>query len=145
DNARFGNARFDFDGPARRLYLIFGVAVLPFAGVSVLAALAFLTIASPALPATVFLLTGLLIALLALLAWLLSFSLAFAWITNWRFNHASLENHRFEADYRAGSYASLVFTNTLAIMLSLGLFYPWAKVRTARYAAEHTRLLVEDN
>ncbi len=34
----------------------------------------------------------------------------------------------------------LVFTNTFAIIFSLGLAYPWAKVRLATYRAQHTAL-----
>jgi uncharacterized membrane protein YjgN (DUF898 family) len=34
----------------------------------------------------------------------------------------------------------LYVTNTLAIMVSLGLLIPWAKIRTARYRAAMTSL-----
>ncbi len=40
-----------------------------------------------------------------------------------------------------GSYAILLVTNTLAIMFTLGLFTPWAKVRAARYKAEHIQVV----
>ena len=36
----------------------------------------------------------------------------------------------------------LVLSNTVAIVLTLGLFIPWAKVRVAAYKAEHTKMLV---
>jgi len=36
----------------------------------------------------------------------------------------------------------IYFTNTLGIIFTLGLFIPWAKVRTARYRATHTALQV---
>jgi len=35
----------------------------------------------------------------------------------------------------------LYFTNTLAMALSLGLFIPWAKIRSARYKASVTSLI----
>jgi uncharacterized membrane protein YjgN (DUF898 family) len=39
------------------------------------------------------------------------------------------------------SYALVVLTNTLATALTLGLFHPWAKVRTMRYKTEHLTLI----
>jgi uncharacterized membrane protein YjgN (DUF898 family) len=36
----------------------------------------------------------------------------------------------------------LLFTNTLGILLTLGLYIPFAKVRTAAYKAAHTTLVV---
>ncbi|HSP00410.1 MAG TPA: DUF898 family protein, partial [Thioalkalivibrio sp.] len=48
-----------------------------------------------------------------------------------------------ESRYETRSYAWLVFTNLLGMMLTLGLFYPWARVRTARYAAGHIETVSE--
>src|SRR5690606_31512485 len=80
-------------------------------------------------------------AIPTLLGYFLAFALYTAWMTNYRFSNAHLGTHRFEADYRFGSYAWLVFGNTLGMLLTLGLFYPWARVRSARYAAAHTRVI----
>jgi uncharacterized membrane protein YjgN (DUF898 family) len=62
---------------------------------------------------------------------------------NLRFNNTTLSRVRFDACYRTGSYAWLVLTNLLGMALTLGLFYPWARVRTARYAAEHIAAVSE--
>ena len=35
----------------------------------------------------------------------------------------------------------LVVTNSLATALTLGLFYPWAKIRTLRYKLSHMGLI----
>jgi len=64
-------------------------------------------------------------------------------LTNLRYNNTTLGVHALQADYRLGSYAKLMLTNTLAIVLTLGLFYPWAKVRNARYAAGHISLVAD--
>ena len=39
----------------------------------------------------------------------------------------------------------LYLTNTLAILFSLGLLMPWAKIRTARYRASRTRLRAQSD
>ncbi len=61
-------------------------------------------------------------------------------MTNLKFNSTTIGKHALYADYELGSYCALVFTNTLLIICTLGLFYPFAKVRTAQYAAEHIQL-----
>ncbi|BBP00177.1 YjgN family protein [Sulfuriferula nivalis] len=62
--------------------------------------------------------------------------------TNIHYNNTQLAPHRFESNWKTGSYAMLLLTNTLGILLTLGLFIPFAKVRTAAYKAAHTTLVV---
>jgi uncharacterized membrane protein YjgN (DUF898 family) len=63
-------------------------------------------------------------------------------MTTLRFGKTNIGPHQFVSSYAIGSYLALVITNTLFVILTLGLFYPWAKVRTAHYAAEHTALII---
>jgi uncharacterized membrane protein YjgN (DUF898 family) len=63
-------------------------------------------------------------------------------MANIHFNNMSLQQHKFAADWEPVSYLGLIVTNTLGILITLGLFIPFAKVRTAAYKAEHTSLLV---
>lgn len=58
-------------------------------------------------------------------------------------NNLSLAEHSFKANYRIGSFAILLISNFLLILLTLGLYLPWAKVKLAHYAAEHTALDVQ--
>jgi uncharacterized membrane protein YjgN (DUF898 family) len=51
----------------------------------------------------------------------------------------------FTANWSVPSYAGLLLTNTLGILLTLGLFIPFAKVRTATYKANHTAFIAEGN
>ncbi|SCZ65792.1 YjgN family protein [Thiohalomonas denitrificans] len=71
--------------------------------------------------------------------------LLFAWFTvksvNLKYNNTRIDDHGFTASYALGSYMKLVALNTIGMVLTLGLFYPWARVRTARYAAEHMQLV----
>jgi uncharacterized membrane protein YjgN (DUF898 family) len=61
---------------------------------------------------------------------------------NIHYNNTQLAPHRFESNWKTASYAMLLFTNTLGILLTLGLYIPFAKVRTAAYKAAHTTLVV---
>ena len=42
-----------------------------------------------------------------------------------------------------GGFIGLTVVNWLAILCTLGLFIPWARVRVARFRAEHLALEVE--
>ena len=57
----------------------------------------------------------------------------------------SIDNVIAVAAAAQGSYLLLMLGNLLGLVLTLGLFYPWAKVRTARYAAEHISLQAGDD
>jgi hypothetical protein len=61
--------------------------------------------------------------------------------TNLLFRTSSLSHHRFEAGLKTGEYTMLVLTNSLGVALTLGVFFPFAKVRTARYRLQHLALL----
>jgi len=46
-------------------------------------------------------------------------------------------DHRLESTVSAWGLGKIYILNTIAIILSAGLMIPWAKVRVARYQAEH--------
>jgi len=48
-------------------------------------------------------------------------------MTNLRYNNTALGAHGLRADYRLGCYAASMITNMLGIVVTLGLFCPWAK------------------
>lgn len=56
-------------------------------------------------------------------------------VRNLKFNHTSLGPVRFQSTQNALTLIGLYITNALAIGFSLGLLYPWAKVRLTRYKA----------
>lgn len=62
-------------------------------------------------------------------------------VRNLKFNHTSFGPVRFKSTQKALTLIGLYITNALAIGFSLGLLYPWAKVRLTRYKA--ATLLVE--
>jgi len=61
--------------------------------------------------------------------------------TNLLFNTSSLSPHWFEAGLKVGEYMMLVLTNSLGVAVTLGLFFPWAKIRTIQYKLQHLTLL----
>jgi len=67
----------------------------------------------------------------------------FVTMANIHWNNTTLKNHRFSANWKTSSYFKLLFTNTLGILFTLGLFIPFAKVRTADYKANHTAFIAE--
>ena len=52
---------------------------------------------------------------------------------------------KFESTITEMQFARLVFFNLIAIGLSLGLAYPWAKIRAARYFANGTFVEIHEN
>jgi uncharacterized membrane protein YjgN (DUF898 family) len=64
-------------------------------------------------------------------------------MANIHWNNTRLQKHQFESNWSVLSYMALIVTNTLGILFTLGLFVPFAKVRTAAYKASHTSLVVQ--
>lgn len=62
-------------------------------------------------------------------------------VTNLVWNNAALAAHRFESSLGLWGYIGVVVSNGVLTLLTLGLFWPWAKVRMARYRASHLALL----
>lgn len=63
-------------------------------------------------------------------------------MTNVTYRHAGIGNNGFVSDMKVGAMAWLLFTNLLLLMVTLGLAWPWIKVRMARYRLAHMSLLM---
>lgn len=63
-------------------------------------------------------------------------------LTNITYQHASMGEQHFASDLRTGPMAWLLFTNLLLLMVTLGLAWPWIKVRLARYRLAHMSLFM---
>ena len=61
--------------------------------------------------------------------------------TNLMWRNSSLALHRFESTLRVRDVTWIYFSNIVAILCTLGLAVPWAKIRLARYRAEHFTLV----
>ena len=60
----------------------------------------------------------------------------FASLFNHIWNGTHLDEHRFRANMRTGRWLTLQLTNLGAIIGTCGLLYPWALIRSTRYAQE---------
>lgn len=86
----------------------------------------------------VFMVAGLFIAVLP-------YAFYVSWMNNLVFNKSSLADFEFRANFSTLSYARLHCVNMVLTVLTLGLFIPFAKVRIARYKAEHTQVLARSS
>ncbi len=62
-------------------------------------------------------------------------------IQNLIWNHTRLGHHRFESRLRFWPLLGISLGNFLLVVITLGLYMPWASVRLARYRAECVSLL----
>jgi len=62
--------------------------------------------------------------------------------TNLMYNNIDINGNKVQSELKTGYLFYLYVTTTLAMMISLGLLMPWAKIRTARYRASVTSLNV---
>lgn len=75
------------------------------------------------------------------LLYLLLVAYVSAHLTNLIYNHSRIGPHRLRSNMRGRDLAMLHLTNLIGIALTFGLYIPWAKVRLAKYRAEHLQLL----
>ncbi|MDH4275437.1 MAG: YjgN family protein, partial [Gammaproteobacteria bacterium] len=67
----------------------------------------------------------------------------FARIQNIVWNNTQLGAHRFKSDVTARGLWWIMFSNFIGIVLTLGLYMPYASIRLARYRLEHMALMVD--
>jgi uncharacterized membrane protein YjgN (DUF898 family) len=132
ENTVYGRTAFVFTATAREYYRICFGALIPVVAGIILIAIAVFFFA----PAS---------ALVFLVLYLYLFAYFSVKATNLLFNTTSLSHHWFEAGLKIGEYMMLVLTNSLGIALTLGLFFPWAKVRTIQYKLQHLTFLAAGN
>ena len=128
ENSSYGTTSFTFNATARDYYRLFMSAFIPLIiGIGLVAMIVFF-LPPLAMPA-------------ALLLYLYLFAFYSVKTTNLQFNAAQLAGHQFKANLKIKEYLMLVITNSLATAFTIGLFYPWAKIRTMRYKLSHISLI----
>lgn len=128
ENSSYGATHFTFNATARDYYRLFMSAFIPLIiGIGLVAAVVFF-LPPLAVPA-------------ALMLYLYLFAFYSVKTTNLQFNSSQLAAHRFKASLKIKEYLVLVVTNSLATALTIGLFYPWAKIRTLKYKLSHLSLM----
>ena len=128
ENSSYGTTKFRFIATGREYYrLFFSLLGITIIGIAVVAA------SGSVFPPVAF--------LLGIVLYLYIFAFFSAKTTNLLYSSSRLASHRLEATLKIKNYMGLVVTNAVATALTLGMFYPWAKVRTARYKLEHLSIV----
>lgn len=144
NNSRFGQSNFSFSaGPGGfyKIYFFVFLQLILVIGAFGFAAYQIFKGSTAAPPPEV--IAGYLIGvyLLLIAASLLIFPYFISRIQNLVWNHTELAGHRFSSTLSARGLAWIMFSNLLLIVLTLGLFKPFADIRMARYRIEHMALL----
>lgn len=141
-NSRFGDAPFSFTANAGQFYIVYlkllGMFLLALAGFGVVAALfAFLapTAVESGAPQTEKWIGVFMVAFIVF--YLLLFLVLGPWfaarIQNLVWSHTALGPHAFQSNVRARDLLAIYVTNFIGIVLTLGLYKPFADIRLARY------------
>ena len=126
-NSAFGTTSFNYETSA----WAYGRIYLGFLGILFLTGL---IIGGFSLPAPASLIT-------TGLGYLIAFCYLTVKITNLYYPSAGLGDHGFEADLELSEYLEIFVSNTLFIVMTLGLYLPFAQVRMAKYKAAHIKFL----
>jgi uncharacterized membrane protein YjgN (DUF898 family) len=133
-NHRLGGAYFHLKAPAGRFYASYLIAGCLVLGAGILGGFVTTALQSGS--------GGRVESLAELIPFFLIYGAMFflakhylyARLFNHVWNHTRLDDHRFLAAMPVGGWLNLQLRNLAAILLSAGLLYPWAAVRSARYA-----------
>ncbi|HEY3276209.1 MAG TPA: YjgN family protein [Syntrophorhabdaceae bacterium] len=144
DNLTYGAAKNDFNGRVGPFYRAYSIVLLfpvfvPIAGFAIVMAMPFI---GPLLRRA---------GTTDHLIWLVPLALSLGWFTGYiflkQYFYVRLNNYCFaqsaiggaalESTMQVGRLTWIYFTNILAIIFSLGLLIPWAKVRRTRYILEN--------
>ena len=128
ENHSYGSTQFTFSATARDYYRLFFKAIVP------------LILGLGLIVGATFVLPPLAIPV-ALALYLFLFAYYSVKTTNLQYNSTRLAAHRFKANLEIKEYLVLVVTNSLATAVTLGLFHPWAKIRSLRYHLSHLCLI----
>lgn len=155
ENAAYGNTRFEFGSSTGGFYRIYltavGVTLGALLGVGLLAAVISGIVigvtgggaaAMEGMEEQTGMVSAMMPMVLAPLVYLAVFAFVKARVTNLVWNEMTLGPHGFTSDLKFAKLFWLYLSNMFAIVLSLGLLVPWAKVRMARYRVEHMRVCV---
>ena len=151
NHARFGDAAFAFSAKAGDFYRIYlralGMVVLILVAGGLIAAgsmAGFQAAFGDGKPGRE-MIGAVMVAVVIL--YLLLFLVISPWMAarlqNLVWNHTTLESHGIRSFVRARDLLWLYVSNFVGIVLTLGLYKPFADIRLARYRLSHTELLVD--
>ena len=132
DNSGYGTTGFSFLARPGDYYKIFLSLVLPFIAIIAIGVIGdyIFSVAS---------------TLLMVVFYLYAMAYVSVRSTNLLYNSSKLSHHGFDSTMVVMEYIGIVFTNTIATVLTVGLFYPFAQVRAYKYRIDNLSFLVEGN
>jgi len=134
-NLRFGATGFAFTAGVGAFYRVYlAASLLVLGGIALFVALAFLT-GAPQPVVVSFVPVLVLVVLFGVRPYLA------ARLQNLVWNGTQLAGHRFESRVSARRLYLIGITNLIAIVCTLGLFIPFAAIRSARYRVESVAML----
>ena len=134
NNSKFGTTGFRFSGTASTYYkpalvtVIGSVAVMVF-GI-IFAAILGVAISGESGESTEA--VGSILGLLPFIGFILVGAYVRAFLFRAKFQNSSLSSFRFGSGLKTREFLAVFLGNTVLVVLTLGLFLPWAKVRMAR-------------
>ncbi len=149
ENGAFGSTRFDFKASGGDFYKVFlkalGLVVLAVVAFMALGPLFGLGLNAPVDPQAPVSPEAMLLMLLLPMLLILPFYFYIGayirtTIANLVMNNVRPGKHRLASNLRTSVMCWLYLSNSVAILLSLGLLIPWARIRMARYRAESLAL-----
>lgn len=132
ENSAYGTTRFGFKATAKDYYTLVLMIMAPFI-LCIIAAIAAGYLFPPAMVLTI--------------AAFYLYAMAYFAVKshNLLYNSSMLSGHGFKACMVIKDYALIVITNTLATVMTLGLFHPFAQVRAYRYKISQLALVPGGN
>lgn len=141
DNSAFGSQRARFDVGIGRFYRLYGKVILLALGLILVVAL-LAGLLRVLMSATTMASTGVVVtSVLGAAAGLLVVAFYQSGVLNLAFGSLQIGPHRVQSTLAGGALAGVLITNALLMVLTLGLYTPWAKVRLLRYQLQHTQLI----
>ncbi|RYY04893.1 MAG: DUF898 domain-containing protein [Gammaproteobacteria bacterium] len=150
NNHSYGTEPFVFDVHIKEYYkmllVLIGATVVFIVAIGIIVGGSIFALASGGATSDPKALISIIPAMFAYLAYYLAVvAYVIVTLTNLHWNNTRLNKHSFSSNWSIPSYAGLLLTNTLGILITLGLFIPFAKVRAANYKANHTTFIAEGN
>ncbi len=146
DNGRFGSSAFKFGATVKGFYLLYLSALAVMVGtVLLLPVLAMLSGSGTGLKSflTGFMAAGPLIVFVIVASLLMVTSMFSAYLQNMVWGSTELGTHRFFSHVSARRLLWVSVTNFIGIVLTFGLFMPFAAIRMARLRVEAMGLTVQ--
>lgn len=155
-HTQFGNSEFAYQGKISDMFIIYLIAMAISAGVTTAMVIiglifaGFAGLASGMEDSSALMIwfasSGVTLFIVLYIALnLVIWAFVQAKTVNLIFNNLTLGENRFYADLNFSQVAIIQFTNTLAILFSLGLAYPWAAIRMTRYRNTCIQVIAADN